>query len=308
MIERTTANEIELQGRVTIEISTASFRTVRGYCVIAALCDEIAFWPSEESSNPDREILDALRPAMATVPGSMLLCASSPYARRGALWDAYRRWHGKDGAPVLVWKADTRTMNPTVPQALVDEAHSRDPGAAAAEYGGEFRSDIETFVAREVIDAATVPGRFELPPVSGVSYTAFVDPSGGSSDSMTLGIGHRDGDGVAVLDCTRETRAPFSPEAVVSEFAGVLRSYGVGTVRGDRYAGEWPREKFQMHGISYEPAELTKGEIYLAFLPMLNSRKVELLDLPRLGAQLCSLERRTARGGRELDRSSAGRP
>src|SRR6516162_2731365 len=35
------------------------------------------------------EILTALRPAMATIPGAMLLCASSPYSRRGILWRAF---------------------------------------------------------------------------------------------------------------------------------------------------------------------------------------------------------------------------
>ena len=37
----------------SIEVHTASFRTVRGYTVCAALLDEIAFWRSEESANPD---------------------------------------------------------------------------------------------------------------------------------------------------------------------------------------------------------------------------------------------------------------
>ncbi len=48
----------------SIEIMTASFRSIRGYTVIAALCDEIAFWQDATSSaaNPDSEILDALRP------------------------------------------------------------------------------------------------------------------------------------------------------------------------------------------------------------------------------------------------------
>jgi len=31
-----------------------------------------------------------------------------------------------------------------------------------------------------------IPGRHELPPLPGVDYVAFVDPSGGSQDSMTL--------------------------------------------------------------------------------------------------------------------------
>jgi hypothetical protein len=56
---------------------------VRGRTLIAALLDEIAFFRSEDSANPDFEILDAIRPAMASMAGSMLLCASSPYARRG---------------------------------------------------------------------------------------------------------------------------------------------------------------------------------------------------------------------------------
>ena len=51
-------------------------------------------------------MLNALRPGMATIPNAILLCASSPYARRGALWDAHRRHFGKDGDPILVWHAD----------------------------------------------------------------------------------------------------------------------------------------------------------------------------------------------------------
>ena len=95
--------------RVVIEIRAASYRTTRGYTVVAALLDELAFWPTDEgSSEPDVEVINAVRPGMATVPGAMLLCASSPYARKGALFDAHRRHHGKDGDPVLVWHAPTR--------------------------------------------------------------------------------------------------------------------------------------------------------------------------------------------------------
>src|SRR5260370_4012574 len=90
LVERETADTIELTNQVSIEIQTASFRTVRGYTLIAALADEIAFWTSDETgANPDVEILGALKPAMSTIPGSMLLCASSPYSRKCALWTSY---------------------------------------------------------------------------------------------------------------------------------------------------------------------------------------------------------------------------
>src|SRR5439155_23420611 len=98
---------------------------------------------------------------------------------------------------------------------------------------------IESFIAREAVEACIVPGRHELPRVSGVTYTAFVDPSGGSADSMTLAIAHRDPDGTAVLDCLREVRPPFSPESSVRDFCDVLKSYGIASVTGDRYGGEW---------------------------------------------------------------------
>ena len=91
---------------------------------------------------------------------------------------------------------------------------------------------------------------------------------------MTLAIAHRDG-GRDVLDCLRERRPPFSPEAVVQEFADVLKSYRISTVTGDRYAGEWPRERFRVHGINYEIVEKNRSELYLELLPAINSQTVE---------------------------------
>src|SRR5262249_19693304 len=111
MIVNRTAEAIELTNGVRLEVHTASFRAVRGYTVVGAVLDEVAFWRADDSANPDKEILTALRPAMATVPGALLLAISSPYSRRGVLWDAYRRHYGQDG-DVLVWQAPTRAMNP----------------------------------------------------------------------------------------------------------------------------------------------------------------------------------------------------
>jgi hypothetical protein len=298
MIEREVAEGFDLTNSVTIEVGTASHRSVRGYAILAGLLDEAAFFPHDDAAEPDYEIINALRPGMATIPNSLLLVASSPYAQRGSLYDAYKQHFAKDHDPVLVWRAPTRTMNPTVPQGIVDKAMSRDPAFAAAEYMAQFRADIEAFITRAAVEAAVIPGRFELPRVDRTRYTGFVDPSGGSSDSMTLGICHSRS-GIMVTDCIRERRPPFSPDAVVKEFADTLKSYGITRVHGDRYGGEWPREVFRKHGIEYKVADKTKSEIYLALLPLLNSQRVELLDHQRLVSQLCSLERRTSRAGKD---------
>ena len=288
--------------RTIIEVHTASYRTVRGYLIPAAILEEVAFLPTGESANPDTELVKAIRPGMATVPDGLLIGLSSPYWRHGVLWTAYQKHFGRDGDPILVWQADTRAMNPSVPQAFIDEQYAEDPAGAAAEYGAQFRTDIAAYVTEEVVDACVVTGRYELPRSTAHTHIAFVDPSGGSVDSMTLAIGHaeeRSGETVAVVDCIRETKAPFSPKAVVRDFAATLALYGVTTVVGDAYAGEWPREQFHEHGITYDRAEKPKVDLYRDALPALNSGRVELLDLPRLKAQLCALERRTARGGRD---------
>jgi hypothetical protein len=299
LADREISEVIDLSNFVSIEITTASFRTSRGRTIVAVLGDEIAFWPNEDSANPDEEIIKAVRPGMATIPGAMLWVASSPYARRGALWKAFKRYWAAAGR-VLVWKASTQTMNPQIPQAWLAEQYEDDPASAAAEYGAEFRTDIETFLSRETIEAVTVTGRHELPPFGGYRYTAFVDAAGGSGgDSMALAIAHGDRRDRIILDALRENKPPFSPDAVVEEYAALLRLYGISKVKGDRYAGDWPAERFQVHGITYEPAELTKSQIYQATLPILNSGAVELLDHPKLMTQLSGLERRTARGGRD---------
>ncbi len=310
LIARETKSAIDLSNNVSIEIATASYRTIRGYSVVGAVLDEIAFWPTDDAAEPDHEILAALRPAMATVPDAMLLCLSSPYARRGALYDAHRRYYGVDG-DVLVIQAPTKALNPTVPQKVIDNAYAEDEVSARAEYGAEFRSDVEGFVSRDALEAAVVPDRRELPQVPGGRYVAFLDFAGGSgADSATLAVAHeeeRSGTKVAVLDAVREFRPPFSPEQVCHDFAVTMRAYGVTRADADRWAGQFPVEQMRKHGVTVKPSDKSKSDIYKEFLPLLNSGSVELLDVPRLHAQIGGLERRVARGGRDsIDHAPGG--
>ena len=299
LITAKTAEVISLTNGIDIEIRAASFRGLRGVTSVACVADEVAYWfGDEQSSNPDKEILDAIRPTLATTSGP-LVCIGSPYARKGEMYATHQRHFGPHGDPlILVAHGTSRDLNPTLPQSVVDRALERDEAVAKAEYLAQFRSDLESYVAREAVEACVALGVHERAPAPGERYSAFVDPSGGSADSMTLAIGHRKAD-VVIIDALRECRPPFSPEAVVIEFAELLRAYRITKVVGDRYGGEWPRERFRERGVSYEPAARAKSELYLTLLATLNSRRIELPDDKRLVTQLASLERRTARGGRD---------
>ena len=304
LVVRETSSEMELSNRVQITVLSSDYRSVRGHTAAVVIIDEVAFL-GVEGASPDIEVLRALRPTLATT-GGPLICISTPYARRGALYEAYKNHFGKDGDPVLVWQAPSTAMNPTLNSEMIARAMQEDPEGAAAEWEATFRSDVESFVSRDAVDAVVVPGRYELPVVSGVSYCGFVDPSGGSADGFTLAISHSDG-GVRVLDVVREVRPPFSPEAVVEQYAELLKGYGIRSVVGDRYAGQWPPEQFRKHGIDYVPSERSKSELYLELLPLLNSGRIELLDSERLVQQLVRLERRTSRSGKDsVDHAPGG--
>jgi hypothetical protein len=311
MVAKSTADGLDLTNGLAIEITTNDQRRVRGRTVVAAVFDEVAFWRSENTVSPDTDTYNAVKPAMATIPGAMLIGLSSPYARRGLLWNKHKKHYGKPGN-VLVVQAPTWRMNPTIPRdgEFLTEAFADDPASAGAEYGAEFRKDVEAFVSLEVVEACADPGVYERAPIPGITYSAFVDPSGGSVDAMTLAIAHSEGkddDRLTVLDAVRERKPPFSPEAVVAEFCELLASYGISRVTGDRYGGEWPREQFRKHGVAYECSEKVRSELYRDMLPLLNSGRAVLLDAPKLTNQIVGLERRVARGGREsIDHAPGG--
>jgi hypothetical protein len=192
LIEGRTQRELRLNNGIDIEVRAADYRRLRGLTFIAVIADEVAFWSSDYSANPDDEILNAVRPGLATTGGPLFMI-SSPYARRRELWRVFQRHYGAAGDPlIMVAKGSSREFNATLPQSVVDRAYERDPAAASAEYGAEFRRDIESFISIEAVTSCVSRGIYERAPQRGIIYSAFVDPSGGSADSFALCIGHKD--------------------------------------------------------------------------------------------------------------------
>ena len=135
---------------------------------------------------------------------------SSPYARKGLLWRKVNEFYAKPGR-TLVARAPTWVMNPTLPHDHpdIEQAFADDPSWASAEYGGEFRIDVESYVSREAVDAVTDWHVVRTPTVVWVcAIVGFLDPSGGSRDSMVAAVAHAEGD-IGILDAIREIRRRF---------------------------------------------------------------------------------------------------
>jgi hypothetical protein len=294
MVTSQSKTSVEFSNNTAIVVFTNSFRGVRGRTLIAAVFDECAFFRSDQSANPDTELYRAAQPGLATTGG--LMCGiSSPYAKRGLLYDKYRKHYGRDG-DVLVIQASTEQLNPAIDRRVIEEALKDDPEAAQSEWLGLFRQDLEAFVGRETIEALVRPSPLELPFNREHRYFAFTDPTGGGADEFGLAIAHLEGD-LAVIDLVRGLKG--IPAAIVAEYAPILKAYGIYQVHGDHYAGSWPADEFRRHGISYIRADKPKSDQYKDCLPMLNSGRVQLPPDEKLILQLANLERRTHRSGKD---------
>ena len=146
MVIKEGPERLTLSNNTVIEIGTANNRALRGYTISCAILDEIAFWNADGLST-DAEILKGLRPALATLKGP-LIALSSPYARKGVLWNTYRRHFGAKGK-ILVAQASSEAMNSTLPKDIINDAYDEDHAAACAEWGAHFRKDIEDKIAIE---------------------------------------------------------------------------------------------------------------------------------------------------------------
>lgn len=310
LVTAETSESLTLSTGCVIEIHTASFRSTRGYSLAGAVIDECAFLPTDDAANPDAELVRAVTPGLARVPGSLLLCISSPYARRGVLWDWYRAHHGVDGSPVLTWQAPTRRMNPTIAQTVIDEAHADDPAAARAEWDAEFRADIEGLIGWTELEGCVEQDRVRRPPM-GHAYAAAIDAASGTQagDSFTACVYHREtrhGAPLIVVDDLLETRPPFQVAAAVERLRDFLRPYGVGVVWSDRYASEFLVDALRRVGLGVMPTLHTRSEAYVLALPWLVGGRVSLPDparsvtADRMMRQFSLLQRRTtSRTGRD---------
>jgi len=308
LVRQKVAETLSLVSGIDIEIRSASFRGLRGVTCVAVVCDEVCFWfTNEDAANSDVEILGAVRPALGTTNGP-LICISTPYARRGAAYEAWAKEYGPKGDPlILVARGGTRDLNPSYPQKKIDREMAKDPAFARAEYYGEWRDDVAAFIGRELVESLIERGvTCRLPDRRKYGYVGFADPAGGSgadTDSFTAGIAHREFGERGPhykLDWLFEKKPPFSPDAVIREVCGTLKAYGVRKVVGDKWADGFVPEAFRRYGVVYEASARPKSDLYLQALAMMTSRQCSLLDDKRLVSQLIGLERRTSRSGKDI--------
>lgn len=294
LVDKKGADSIDLTNRVSIEVNTNSFKSVRGRTAICTIFDECAFFKDEHSAAPDVELYRACVPALATTNG-MLIGISSPWAKKGLLYQKWRKHYGLN-SDILVVQGSTEQFNPTIDRRIIEDALAEDPEGAKSEWLGQFRDDISNFITREALDAVTRSAPLVRAYDRRYKYVGFVDPAGGGNDEFTMAIGHREG-GTLIVDRVDAQRGV--PAEITARYAGILEDYRVKTIHLDKYAGSWPSDEFEKHSIKAEHSPKVRSELYIDSLQSINSQRIELPPDEVMLRQWQNLERRTSRTGRE---------
>jgi hypothetical protein len=214
------------------------------------------------------------------------------------MYRMYRELHGNDEPDDICWFAPSKTMNPKLPQSVIDKAMAEDSQRFGAEYLNKWREDLSDCFPLDAVEACTDWDCYERPPQHNTSYIAFCDAATGTgSDSFALCVVHRDpGTNIVIVDVLRERKPRFVAFNVIAEYAALLKQYGVSEVYGDRFARGIIADEFARNHITFRDSENVTSDNYLRTLPMVSARRVVLLNSVTLRSQLTSLERYVSDG------------
>jgi hypothetical protein len=314
---------LKLEGGFTIRTFPASRTAGRAYSFPLVCLNESAFFRFEGSANADVEILTSVRRGMLNFPRRKLLIVSTPYAKAGILFDHFTKFYGRDDSrDVLVWKAPSAYMNPSISvERLEEERRTMDPSHFAREFLAEFIDAASAWLPAELIEQAVDVGIVERPCKSGVSYTMAIDASGAGNCAFAVTIGHLETQGdvtVVVQDVARTFMKPQSGKlnlkAVMREILSLAAAYNhIEFAFSDSYAGQWPVQSFEETALELgmkftlkDPVimrgpdliRLTKSDAFLETAPLFRTGRIQLVNMPAQVRELRNLEARATEGGR----------
>jgi hypothetical protein len=168
-------NAVELEGRhVTFRVFTASIAGVSGFTGIFLFLDEVSKWKDSDTGiNPATEVINSIRPTIATQPKAKLVLSSSPMGLMDAHADAFGKGETEEQ---VVARATTWEANPTVSE---ERTHllEPDPIVWAREYAAIPQAESETsLLAEKTLKRLSRKGT-TLPYDSRHFYVATMDPA-----------------------------------------------------------------------------------------------------------------------------------
>ncbi len=143
LVKEILSQEITLTNGITIYCFPCTLRSLRGWSIPVGVLDELGYFRLEGQADSDAEIQASIRRGMLAFSAPRLVKISTPYMRSGVLYDDFKRGYGQDDPDLLVWRAGSRVMNPSLRAHRLEEERRKDPSRFAREYEAEFAEDLD---------------------------------------------------------------------------------------------------------------------------------------------------------------------
>lgn len=232
-VEKVGRDGVLLRTGVEIRVMTADAVSVSGPTVVMAILDEAAKLPGDDAVEPDRAIVNSLRPALAPLSGApprRFVMITSAYITEGLAYETDRDHFAQSASDVLVVHGTTSAFNPNIDEKWLERERRRvGERVFAREYLGLWQDAIlDGWFGADIIDRCIDKGRGTLEPRPGVRYVAAVD-LGVRVDDAALAIAHQerhDDRVVTVIDGIWHWPAGSLPMGViVARSAKIIKQY-----------------------------------------------------------------------------------
>jgi len=256
----------------------------RGLPIACFVLDECGHFYTE-GVKADQTIYDSLRPRMAQFPGAKVVLISTPAAKQGLLWNFFQE--GFSVPSRWTAQAETRAINPEIPEKFIKGEYRRDVDYARREFGAEFAEKIESFFSYEVLqNSFTLVG--SLPYRENFDYSLGIDQSGLSGrDRFALAISHREDDKVLVDHI--EAWETKDSDIILEGVAKLAEAYSINRVSIDKYARGWVSQALNKLGLQ---VEIRPGlpEVFTNLKSLMIAGRVRLPDNPDLKRALVNTQ------------------
>jgi hypothetical protein len=304
-----TTDSLTLANGVVIRTLPGDPRLVQGFNAAIVWLDEAAGFKDETAVSNFEDVLDAVRPATATVADSVILITTLPGVKSGSIHDA---WQSRLERDALVWKTSSVEFNPSLAESEEYKRALKRPEHWKLFYSGEFCDARSALIPANFIESAVPKGRTEVPPeeVSGCWAGLGCDFAQSSDDCAAAIVARAEVDGKDKLVLVWARRWSVKSSELhpiytyLEEILEACQRYGCVAGCGDQQSLAAAKQFFsERGGIAYERL-VTNGlasEPVFDFLrEQLRGGRLLLLDLPELVQQMKALEVRRDVGSYEV--------
>lgn len=276
LIKDSTMSELTLRTNMKILSLPCNSTAGRGLPIAVLILDEIAFFRLE-GVKADEIIYNSLRPRQSQFPDSKMLMLSTAGSRQGLFYQFFSE--GFKIEDRLTIQAETRFVNPEIPQKFIDKEFARNPENANREFKAIFAEKVEAFFTRELLDKVILlAGDLEYNPKN--TYVLGIDQSGLSDrDLFGLTIAHKEKEkeGERVITDLVRSYKTKDFDYILSNIKDFIKQYNLSSASIDRFAKGYVENSLTKLGLKVE-IRPDLATVFLNLKALILNQKISLPD------------------------------